>query len=98
MLVQRVVLPALLASPRALRDEWDRLQARWSSWLAQLASQAAEPRRAQEPEPWRPLVKPPRVSPARWVSPLAQRERQARSVSPRLALRSLAELPQEHPA
>src|SRR6266480_916416 len=97
VLVQRVVLPALLASPRALRDEWDRPQAR-SLWPAQLAWQAAEPRRAQEPEPWRPLVQPPRVCPVRWVSPQAQRERQARSVSPRLALRSLAEPPQEQPA
>ena len=95
VLVQRVVLAALLASPRARRDEWDWPQAR-SSWPAQLAWQAAEPRRAQEP--WRPLVQPPRVCPLRWVSPLAQQERPARSVSPRLALRSLAELPQELPA
>ena len=97
VLVQRVVLAALLASPRALRDEWDWLPAR-SSGPAQPASPAAEPRRAQKPEPSMPLVQPPKVCPVRWASPLAQQERQARSVSPRLALRSLAELPQELPA
>jgi len=97
VLVQRVVLQALPASPRALRDEWDWLQAR-SSRPAQLASPEAEPRRAQEPEPWLPLVQPPRVCPVRWVSPLAQQERRARSVSPRLAPRSLAELLQEQSA
>ena len=86
--VPQQALPALRPVPD---DEWELLRAQ--SLRGQQASQPEASPPVQEPLPWvRPLVL------VHSALPQAQRESQARSVSPRLAQRSLAKAPQVRPA
>ena len=85
-------LRVLLALPPAPDDELESPQAR--SLRVQQASQPEAPLQAQESVACAPLEQGPLVQLARSALPRAQREPQVRSVSPRLARRSLAEAPQ----
>ena len=92
-LVPRVEpLYASLPPLQALTDESELPRA--GSLRARLASLLVAPPQVHELAPYVALEQPPRVFPARPASPWARREPPARSVSQRLASRSLVELRQ----
>ncbi len=86
---QRVVLRALLALQQAHADESELLQAQWLP--VQQASRPAAQLQVQESAPWARPEQRLRALRGRSALPLAQQEPQARSVSLRLALRSIVE-------
>ena len=97
VLVQPVApLQALLAVLRAQAHGSELLQAQ--ALRVQQALRPAAPLQVRELAPWVLLERRPRVLPVRLALPLAQREPQARSVSPRLARRWLGVLRQAQQA